>query len=937
MSRKAVGVGVALCLIGATFLTLGAQTSAVPDIPKIDVQKFTLPNGLEVILSENHKLPIVGVDLWYHVGPVNEVAGRTGFAHLFEHMMFQGSKHVPSDTHFKLLQGAGASSINGTTDFDRTNYFETVPSNQLELALWMESDRMGYLLEKLDQSQLSNQQDVVRNERRQSVENRPYGIVEEGVTHLLFAKEHPYYAQVIGSHADIQAARLEDVKQFFKLYYRPNNATVSIAGDIDKAATRKLVEKYFGTLKRGAPIPRVTIQTPPLTSERRGVIQDRIELPRVYMAWLTPPAFKDGDADAEIASIVLGGGRSSRLYKKLVYEKQIAQSVTAFQNSLQLGSMFQIEATASPSHTAVEIEAAIQEELNRFRTEGPSAAEVERARNTSESQIVRGLQRAGGFGGVADQLNYYNHYLGTPDYLAQDIMRHRHVTPDSVRRFAEQWLKDNARVVVHGVPGKQDLGPEVPGAAAENTPGPTGTDSVNADEPWRATQPKAAPAAAARFPVPETFQLPNGLTVILAEQSSLPFVSAQLVVGSGSAVSPVDRPGLANFAVAMLEQGTATRSALQLADDVAQIGATLRVASTMDESTVTTASLARNFPAALNLIADVALHPSFPNEEVERQRTLRLGNLVQQRSNSAVVVNAVLSASLYGQSHPYGFTELGTAESNKKITRDEIQAFWRRHVVPSNAALVVAGAMTLPELRRLVERAFAEWSGARPGATPIGQSTSTTSAKLVIVDRPGAPQTQVRVGIIGAARSSPDYIPLRVMNEVLGGGFSSRINMNLREEHGYTYGANSQFMFRRGPGPFSAGAGVRTDVTVPAVQELLKEIQRMGATSVTPDELVLAKDSITRSLPSTFETSENTVASLSSLFVYGLSLNYYSTLTDRIQGVDAAAVQAAARKYLVPDKLVVVAVGDRSKFGSGLEAQLGPAELRDPDGIVLNR
>jgi len=930
MSKKnrSLMLGILACAI----LTLRAQTPAT-DIPKIDVEKFTLPNGLEVIMSENHKLPIVGVDLWYHVGPVNEVDGRTGFAHLFEHMMFQGSKHVANDAYFRILEGAGASGINGTTDFDRTNYFETVPSNQLELALWLESDRMGYLLEKVDQEQLSNQQDVVRNERRQSYENRPYGIVQEGLIHQLFPKEHPYYANVIGAHADIQAAKLEDVKQFFKLYYRPNNATLAIAGDIDKAATRRLVTKYFGALKRGAPVPQVNVQTPPLTAERRAVIEDRVELPRVYMAWLTPPAFKPGDADADVAGTVLGGGESSRLYKKLVYEKQIAQSVVAYQYSLKLSSIFQIEVGARPGKTAKEIEDAIQEELNAFRNEGPSQAEVERARNTLETQRIRGLQRMGGFGGVADQLNYYNHYLGTPDYLAQDIARYRAISPASVKQFAQQWLKDNARVVVYGVPGKQNLGPEVPPSQAQaGTPG-SGSESVNDDEPWRAAQPKGGPAIAPRFPVPQTFKLPNGLTVLLVQESSLPYVSAQLVVASGSDSSPLDRPGLANFSAQLLNQGTATKNALQIADAAAQLGATMGVDSSMDASTVSTAALARNFAAALGLMADVALHPSFPAEEVERQRAARLADLVQRRSSPPAIATTVFSAALYGTSHPYGFTELGTVESNKRMTRDELQTFWRSHFSPANAALVVSGAITLPELRRLAESEFGSWTGSAVAATTLGQATPT-SAKLVLVDRPGSPQTQLRVGLIGAARSSPDYIPLRVMNDILGGSFSSRINMNLREEHGYTYGANSQFVFRRGTGPFITAAGVRTDVTAPAVQEILKEIDRIRAASVTPDELSRAQDSITLSLPSLFETTQGTVGSLTNMYIYALPLDYYSTLPGRIRAVDAGIVQGMAKKYLTPERLLVVAVGDSAKIRSPLEASLGPAEIRDPDGVV---
>src|SRR6185436_12577579 len=316
----------ALALVAST--TIGAQPSVTAaGVPTIPFEKYTLANGLEVILSEDHRLPLTAVNLWYHVGPANEVRGRTGFAHLFEHMMFQGSKHVPSDEHFKILEGAGASSINGTTDFDRTNYFETVPSNQLELALWMESDRMGYLLDKVDRAAFTNQKDVVRNERREG-ENQPYTVAEEAMFHQLFPSTHPYYASVIGSHADIQAAELEDVKTFFKQYYTPNNASLAIVGDIDKDATKKLVEKYFGPLKRGPDVPPISMTTPPIQAEKRQIVTDKVELPRVYMAWITSPFFKPGDADADIAATVLGGGKSSRLYKSLVYDKQIAQTVT---------------------------------------------------------------------------------------------------------------------------------------------------------------------------------------------------------------------------------------------------------------------------------------------------------------------------------------------------------------------------------------------------------------------------------------------------------------------------------------------------------------------------------------------------------------------------------------------------------------------------------
>src|SRR4029077_20660551 len=351
--------------------------------------------------------------------------------------MFEGSRHVPGSSHFHYLEAAGASDINGKTDFDRTNYFETLPSNQLELALWLESDRIGYVPDKLDQANLSNQQDVVRNERRQSFENAPYGVVEEGMFHELFPKEHPYYGDVIGSHLDIQSAKLEDVRNFFKLYYAPNNASLAIVGDFNPEKARDLVQKYFGPLKRGEDVPKIKAHTPPITSERRAVIQDNVQLPRVYMAWLTSPIFKPGDADADLASAILGGGKSSRLYKKLVYEKQIALDVSASQNSLILGSLFEIAVTARPGHTAEEIEKAIEEELAAFRKDGPAPAELERARNGVETRMIQGLERLGGFGGVADRLNEYNHYLGNPGYIGEDLGRFQKATLASIRAFAQ--------------------------------------------------------------------------------------------------------------------------------------------------------------------------------------------------------------------------------------------------------------------------------------------------------------------------------------------------------------------------------------------------------------------------------------------------------------------------------------------------------------------
>jgi len=903
---------------------LGCGRAKPPDLPSIPFEKYTLANGLDVILAENHRLPLVAVDVWYHVGPANEAAGRTGFAHLFEHMMFQGSKHVPDDSHFRLLEGAGATSVNGTTGFDRTNYFETLPANELELGLWLGSDRMGYLLDTVDAQKLANQQDVVRNERRQSIENRPYGIVTDALFRLVYPNGHPYAANIMGSHADIQAAQLEDVKRFFKEYYAPNNASLAIAGDFDTPTAKALIEKYFGPLKRGPDVPKITVQTPPITAERRQIVQDRIQLSRVYMAWLSPPFFKPGDADADIVAAVLGGGPSSRLYKSLVYDKQIAQDVVAYQFSLSLGSSFQIVATVRPGHTPAEVEAAITAEIEKFRQAGAEEPELVRARNTFETDRLQELQSFGGFGGVADTLNQFNHYVGDPGYLPKYLDEHRKVSRESARAFAQQYLGPNARVVIHAVPGTPRLAPPVPTPRPPQYARGLGAESVNEDAGWRATRPAAAAPRALALPPARSFTLANGLTVIYQVQSDVPIASARLLLGTGGDANPPDRPGLANFAVTMLPQGTTSRDALKIADDFALYGTTLDTRSTKDMTGLGTTALSRNLGSVLELLADVTLRPSFPAAEVERQRASRLAELVDASQNPSTVASAVASLALYGPQHPYGFIELGTPEAVKALSRDEVEAFWRRTFVPGNAALVVSSPMEEKDLRPLAEKAFGAWPSSAPPTLPVG-TTRPAAARVIVVDAPKAQQTQVIVGGLGAPRNTPEYPSLEVMNAVLGGLFTSRINLNLREAHGYTYGASSQFVFRKLPGPFWVSSAVRTDVTGDAVGEILKELSRIRTAPLTAEELTMAKDAIVRALPETFETAASTVNALGDIFVYKLGLDYYTRYAREIAAVTPASAQSAAQRYIDPAGMYVVAVGDRRAIEPGLKKlNIGP-------------
>ena len=544
----------------------------------------------------------------------------------------RAARHILPD-----VEGAGGSNINGTTDFDRTNYFETLPSNQLELALWLESDRMGYLLDMVDQASLSNQQDVVRNERRQSVENQPYGIVDEAMFHTLFPKTHPYYADVIGSHADIQAAKLDDVKNFFKLYYAPNNASLAIVGDIDKAATKALVEKYFGPFKKGGAVPKPSVETPKITAERRVVVKDRVELPRVYMAWITSPFYQPGDADADIAATVLGGGKSSRLYKTLVYDKQIAQTVSAQQYSLMLGiGLHHRGDGAARAYGRGAREGDRRGARRSCATAGPEANEVERARNVIETRIVQGLENLGGFGGVADRLNMYNHYLGDPGYLPKDIQRYRAVTPASVKAFAQEQLAPTARVVVYGVPGQPDLGAPVATPPKQASCGRRGrrVDQRRRSVAKRSAEGRPRPDAL-QVPVPASFQLPNGLTVLVNERPGLPIVSAHLVVKTGSGANPGRQAGAREFhggdarrrrrhALGAADRGRG-RAARRIADDLVDDG---RVAG---RRRARCSGHSRRCSTCWRTSCGVR---HFPQEEIERQRASRLASLVQQRENS---------------------------------------------------------------------------------------------------------------------------------------------------------------------------------------------------------------------------------------------------------------------------------------------------------------
>jgi zinc protease len=898
----------------------------------LKVERYTLPNGLEVVLQRDTHLPTVSTNLMYHVGAADEVAGRTGFAHLFEHVMFEGSGHVKEGLIDTLIEPFGAHN-NAYTSFDVTDYqFTDLPSDQLELALWLDADRMGFLLDRLDRTSLATQQAVVRNERREG-EQSPYGLTDDEVYHQLFPKEHPYHGAVMGSHTDIQAAKLADFKDFFKRYYIPNNATLAVVGNLDMARTKAWIKKYFGTIPRGAEPPKPAITIPHITAEKRVVMTDEVELPRVTMGWLTSPAFTPGDAEAKVAAQLLAGGESSRLYTSLVRDRKIAQDVSAYQDSQKYPSVFTIQATAKPGHTAKELEKAIDAELAAQAKAGPDIRELSAARAGLVSDLVRGLETLGDYGGRGDRLNTYNHYLGTPDYVNKDIARYEGVAGADVKRFVREQLRPSGRVVIHTNPGKRILPPDPP---APPIP-PAGAEPPPSAEPWRNKIPGAGPAPTVPVPTIQRFSLDNGLPVYLVESHYLPVVTASVVSRYGSAADPRGREGLASFTAKMLTQGTEKRDADAIAREVAGFGGLLDSSAAADGSSVTVQALSPEAGRALALTADLVRRSTFPKKDIRRVRDDLLVGLRQQASDPGATAWNLFRPAVYGRDHPYGHPAGGTRRGVTNVTRADLTAFQAKAFTPGSAALVLAGDLTTKQARALATDAFGTWRGTGPRLPAPGPG-SPAAERVVIVDMPGTSQTALEIGQAGLPRSDPDFEGLAVANRLLGGLFSSRLNNNLRETHGYTYGANSDLSSGRGYAPFDAYASVETSHTGDSVKEILKELRRLREEKMTGEEFRRGRDSYIRSVPALFQTTPGSVDTAKSLYLYDLPPDYFKGLAGRLARYNPARLRDLVAAYLHPRTMRIIAVGDRAKIEPQLKKlHLGDIAHRKPDGALVKR
>ncbi|HQX54614.1 MAG TPA: pitrilysin family protein [Pyrinomonadaceae bacterium] len=912
-----------LAAISLMPLSIFAQTGN--KLPKINIKEYRLKNGLRVVFHQDKSTPVVAVNVWYHVGSKNEAPGRTGFAHLFEHMMFQGSKNY-GDGYLGAMDEAGAN-VNGTTNEDRTYYYEVVPSNFLERALYLEADRMGGLLDAMSQEKLDNQRDVVKNERRQRVDNQPYGTEGEKIGAIMYPKGHPYNWSVIGSMEDLGAASLDDIKSFFRTYYVPNNAVLVLAGSFDEAQAKTWIKKYFGPIAKGADVSRPTPAQPALDKEVRVVVEDAVPLSRISMVWHSVPQFAGDEAALDILGNILSSGRGSRLQSNLVYGKEIAQNIFANNGTNEIAGVFQVTALAKQGKSLDDIEKEVNIELERIKKDPPTADEMTRALNGIESQTIFRLQTVLGKGG---QLSNFVGYRGKPDYFQEDLDRYRKVTAADVQRVAAKYLTAN-RLVMSYVPRK-GAGP----AGNPNANKPTSTEKKKKDDALLAKQkaalPKPGPNPSIALPAIEKTKLSNGLNVWIVKQNELPIVSMNLVLNTGGTLDPADKSGVSSFTANMLNQGTKTRSANDIANQLQSIGASVGAQAGWDSTNVSMQSLTKDLDQALGIYADVVVNPTFPNAEFESNRRRLLGQLFQRKSNPTAVSDVVYNKVLYGD-QPYGRQLSGDEKSVKAFTRDDLANFYAKNYGPSGNTLIVVGDVETKTLMPKLEKAFEAWKSGGSAAMAKPDSNMMGKPGVYLVDKPGAAQSSVSIGQVGVDRANPDYYAVQVMNAILGGGGGARLFMNLREDKGYTYGAYSRFTYRRGAGPFAASAEVQTGSTKESIVEFMKELNGIrGSIPVSNDELETNKQSLIRRFPSGFETVGQISGQLANLVVYGLSDAYFNEYIPNVNAVTVQDVNRVANKYLDPTKMAIVIVGDRKVIEPGLKELGYPLTILDADG-----
>ncbi|MEL4892608.1 pitrilysin family protein [Xanthomonas protegens] len=938
-----LGTGAALV---AAPSALAAATPGQATAPEIAYTRFTLPNGLTVVVHEDHKAPVVAVSIWYHIGSGDEPAGKTGFAHLFEHLMFSGSENHKG-TYFQPFEKVGATDMNGTTWFDRTNYFETVPTTALDTALWMESDRMGHLLGAIGQKELDTQRGVVQNEKRQG-QNRPYGRVDENILANIFPANHPYQHDTIGSMADLDAASLDDVKQWFHDNYGAANTTLVLAGDITVAQAKAKAEQYFGDIPAGRPVPRQQPWITPLAKQTRGVQHDHVAQPRIYRTWVAPQLGTDDAVLLDLATTVLGGGKTSRLYQRLVYRDKLADDVSAGLQSFALASQLQITADVKEGVDPAKVEAAIADELQKFLAEGPTADELQRAQVGYRAGFVRGLEKVGGFGGKATVLAEGQVYRNDPGAYKKDLQRAQDATVASVRKAADTWFgKGDYLLTVLPAPEGFDPAaedkavkplPAAPGKPAPKVPA-KGNYSVGKSQVDRAAGvPETSQFPSLSFPQLQRGKLKNGIEVVLAERHTIPVTQIQMLFDAGYATDRGSKLGTANFTAALMNESTRNLDSVDVAQRRQRLGAMTSVSCELDSCDASLNALNDQLAPSLELFADIVRNPAFKADDIERIRGQWLASIAQEKTQPQGLALRTLPPLLYGPSHPYGvpLTGTGTEAAIKSLTAGDLSAFQNNWLRPDNVRILVAGDTTLAKIIPQLDAAFGDWqapAGKRPTKS-LPQVAAQPKPRVFLINRDDAPQSLILAGLLAPSTKAPNNLAIGVANGAFGGTFTSRLNMNLREDKRWAYGANSFMIDAIGQRPFLFFAPVQTDKTAESAAEILKEAKAVvGDKPLTAAEIAKIKEQRVRALPGSFETTGAVLGAMEGIVQYGRPDDYVQTLKTRLEAVDQPAAEAAIKEIVAPQAMTWVIVGDLKQIEAPVRAlKLGEVQVLDSDG-----
>ncbi len=905
----------------------------------IPYEKYQLENGLIVIIHEDHSDPVVHVDVTYHVGSAREQEGRSGFAHFFEHMMFQGSDNVADEEHIKIVSAAGGT-MNGTTTADRTNYFETMPNNELETSIWLEADRMGFLLDAVTQKKFEVQRATVKNERGQNYDNRPYGLIFEKVAEAMYPKGHPYSWPTIGYLQDLDRVNVDDLKKFFLRWYGPNNAVLTVAGDAKPADVVRLAEKYFGNIPR-CPEVKPQDKTPvKLDKDRYISYEDNIRFPLLQICYPTVPNRHPDEAPLDILASILGGTKSSIFYQNLQKTQQALQ-VSVQNPCMELAGQFQVSVIPFPGKSLAEMEALVKTTFEEFEKKGISEDDLVKFKATYESNLIRSLNSVHG---KAAQLAAYQTYAGNPNYIKTELASYKKVTKEDLLRVYNQYIKGKPAVILSVVPkGQRDAAakPDNFTAPAHTVDASEGAEYKNlaynkAKDNFDRTK-RPAKGANPVVAVPEMWKesFPNGLKVIGNRNTEIPSVTLQLSIKAGHRFEPKSKAGIAQLTADLLNESTTLHSSEQMANELEKLGSSIDISAGSEEITLTISCLSRNVDATLKLAQEMLLMPKFDEAEFKRSRDQNLAGIADQATQPTVIANNVFSKLMYGEGHIMSTPTIGTAATVASLQVDDVKDYYAANFVPSISKLVIVGDITkeqiLPKLTFLKDWKDKKVERAAEPALPKIDKT-----KIYIVNKDKAPQSEIRIGYMALPYDATgDYYKARIMNFALGGAFNSRINLNLREEKGWTYGAGSGFRGSDFVGPFTAYAGVKGNATDSSVVEFLKELKKFADTGITPEELEFTKSSVGQSDALRYETNAQKADFLRQILNYNLDKTYVDEQNKILNAMTKEEIAALAKKYLPLDRMVITAVGDKAAIEPGL-AKLGYEIVElDTDGNIV--